>query len=315
MTRVANLPGRWLKRLFVAGVARSSRRPKLSLSDIRARRPQRILIVRQHNQMGDMVCATPALRAVRLRLSRGADRPGHRAGQSRGRAAQPRPRSCPAVRPHGVAPSAAPAAIPVRSAPVPPRPRRGAQQRLLLGDERLDRRGFRRAGHHGGRQPSLRLGSEPSSLFARTAVTAGTRTATPFCTTWRRSKRWGSRPRGSHDRRGGARGAGGGRGVAGRSAGRRPAPRHPSRGRQAGEPLARGAFRGDRGPGRRGGGAGGRAAGARGRRDRRAVHGDAGGRGEGLGARTDPRGAPSAGRRLRRTVGVLRPVPLQRHGY
>jgi ADP-heptose:LPS heptosyltransferase len=54
-----------LKRLFVAGVARSSRRPKLSLSDIRARRPQRILIVRQHNQMGDMVCATPALRAVR----------------------------------------------------------------------------------------------------------------------------------------------------------------------------------------------------------------------------------------------------------
>ncbi len=65
MTRVITPSGRWLKRLFVAGVARFSRRPKLSLSDIRARRPQRILIVRQHNQMGDMVCATPALRAVR----------------------------------------------------------------------------------------------------------------------------------------------------------------------------------------------------------------------------------------------------------
>ncbi len=65
MTRVANPLGRKLKRLFVAVVARSSRRPKLTLAGIRARRPQRILIVRQHNQMGDMVCATPALRAVR----------------------------------------------------------------------------------------------------------------------------------------------------------------------------------------------------------------------------------------------------------
>jgi len=65
MMRVANPLGRRLKRLLVAVVARSSRRPKLSLSDIRARRPRRILIVRQHNQMGDMVCATPALRAVR----------------------------------------------------------------------------------------------------------------------------------------------------------------------------------------------------------------------------------------------------------
>lgn len=65
MTRLANPLGRRLKRLLVAAVARSSRRQKLSLADIRARAPRRILIVRQHNQMGDMVCATPALRAVR----------------------------------------------------------------------------------------------------------------------------------------------------------------------------------------------------------------------------------------------------------
>jgi len=65
MTKVANPLGRRLKRLIVAVAARGCRRPKMSLADIRAGRPRRILIVRQHNQMGDMVCATPALRAVR----------------------------------------------------------------------------------------------------------------------------------------------------------------------------------------------------------------------------------------------------------
>jgi len=37
----------------------------MSADAVRALRPSRILIVRQHNQMGDMVCATPALHAIR----------------------------------------------------------------------------------------------------------------------------------------------------------------------------------------------------------------------------------------------------------
>ena len=46
-------------------VARLWRREKLTIDQVRDRDPQRILIVRQHNQMGDMVCATPTLRAIR----------------------------------------------------------------------------------------------------------------------------------------------------------------------------------------------------------------------------------------------------------
>jgi ADP-heptose:LPS heptosyltransferase len=52
------------KRIIEAAVSRLRRR-KLSPQEVLALDPARVLIVRQHNQMGDMVCATPALRALR----------------------------------------------------------------------------------------------------------------------------------------------------------------------------------------------------------------------------------------------------------
>ena len=58
-------PYRTLKRRLSSLMARLSRRGALTPSELRALKPRRILIVRQHNQMGDMVCATPALRAIR----------------------------------------------------------------------------------------------------------------------------------------------------------------------------------------------------------------------------------------------------------
>jgi len=58
-------PVRRLKKLVSSGLARAVRRPRLTAAGLLALRPARILIVRQHNQMGDMVCATPALRAIR----------------------------------------------------------------------------------------------------------------------------------------------------------------------------------------------------------------------------------------------------------
>lgn len=54
-----------LKRSITGLAARLWRRPSLTPARLRALRPRRILLVRQHNQMGDMVCATPVFRAIR----------------------------------------------------------------------------------------------------------------------------------------------------------------------------------------------------------------------------------------------------------
>jgi len=58
-------PYRTLKHQISSLMARLARRPALTPAELLALKPRRILIVRQHNQMGDMVCATPALRAIR----------------------------------------------------------------------------------------------------------------------------------------------------------------------------------------------------------------------------------------------------------
>lgn len=52
------------KRLLMRPLARWLRREPLTPAALLALRPTRILVVRQHNQMGDMVCATPGLRAI-----------------------------------------------------------------------------------------------------------------------------------------------------------------------------------------------------------------------------------------------------------
>ncbi len=54
-----------IKRVVSGAIARLWHRPGRTPDEIRAARPHRILIVRPHNQMGDMVCATPCFRAVR----------------------------------------------------------------------------------------------------------------------------------------------------------------------------------------------------------------------------------------------------------
>ncbi len=55
------------KQFVMRPLARALRRPPLDPAGLAALRPARILVVRQHNQMGDMVCATPALRAIAAR--------------------------------------------------------------------------------------------------------------------------------------------------------------------------------------------------------------------------------------------------------
>jgi heptosyltransferase-2 len=61
----ARLFRRWPKRALELVMRPFVHRPRRTLAEIQAAQPRRILIVRQHNQMGDMLCAVPALRAVR----------------------------------------------------------------------------------------------------------------------------------------------------------------------------------------------------------------------------------------------------------
>ena len=58
-------PARNIKNRLSSLAARPLRRERLTPERLTSLRPRRILVVRQHNQMGDMVCATPALRAIR----------------------------------------------------------------------------------------------------------------------------------------------------------------------------------------------------------------------------------------------------------
>jgi ADP-heptose:LPS heptosyltransferase len=53
------------KRALMRLAAWLVRSPKLTPRQIRAARPRRILVIRQHNQMGDMVLAIPAIRAIK----------------------------------------------------------------------------------------------------------------------------------------------------------------------------------------------------------------------------------------------------------
>lgn len=68
MGRINRRRDRWLKRGLEAGLRPFFRRPKRSLAQIESVRPTRILLVRQHNQMGDMLCAVPAFRAIHERF-------------------------------------------------------------------------------------------------------------------------------------------------------------------------------------------------------------------------------------------------------
>lgn len=56
------------KRALIALVTRLVRTRPISAQEVRDSRPRRILVVRQHNQMGDMLLATPAYRAIKESL-------------------------------------------------------------------------------------------------------------------------------------------------------------------------------------------------------------------------------------------------------
>ncbi len=54
-----------MKRWLSKTMARLVKRPPLTVEGLHSLEPARILVVRQQNQMGDMVCATPVFRALR----------------------------------------------------------------------------------------------------------------------------------------------------------------------------------------------------------------------------------------------------------
>ena len=64
MGRVKSLE-RTGKRALMAGIGRALNARPVTMDEFRAMRFERILVIRQHNQMGDMMLAIPAFRAIR----------------------------------------------------------------------------------------------------------------------------------------------------------------------------------------------------------------------------------------------------------
>lgn len=54
-----------IKPFLVRHLAGLWRKPRLGAEELLRLQPETVLLVRQHNQMGDMICATPVLRALR----------------------------------------------------------------------------------------------------------------------------------------------------------------------------------------------------------------------------------------------------------